>query len=164
MPAVGPYIVTVRDPDTRFRERLLPGPAALVALLIFITMLAIAYGAAFGTLLGWLVFIALSAIAGWLALVRSPITEVTDTDLRAGRATLPRRHIGAISVLEPADVREQRNVDARRFVHLRPWAAGSALLIEVVDPEDPHPAWILASRRPRDLAEALQGSSTARPE
>jgi hypothetical protein len=146
--------------DTRFRERLLPGTSALVVLLTFITMLAVAYGAAFGALLGWLVFLSLTVIAGWVSVVRSPITEVTDTDLHAGRATLPRRHIGAITVLSPADVRDQRRGDARTFVHLRSWAVGPALHLEVVDPDDPHPAWIIASRRPLDLAQALQRSST----
>lgn len=138
----------------------MPGAAAMIALIVFITMLAIAYGAAFGALLGLLLFLALAVIAGWLALVRAPITEVTDTELRAGRATLPRRHVGAITVLSPTDVREERGGDARRFIHLRPWAASPGILIEVVDPDDPHPAWILASRRPLDLARALQSSST----
>ncbi len=138
----------------------MPGTAAMIVLLVFIGMLAIAYGAAFGALLGWLLFLALAAIAGWLALARAPITEVTDKDLRAGRATLPRRHIGNITVLTPTEVRAQRGGDARRFIHLRPWAAGPAVLIEVVDPQDPHPAWILGSRRPLDLARALQSGST----
>jgi hypothetical protein len=47
-----------------------------------------------------------------------------------------------------------RDADARAFLLLRPYLKRS-VRIEVTDPEDPAPYWLVSTRRPEELAGAL---------
>jgi hypothetical protein len=46
------------------------------------------------------------------------------------------------------------DADARAFLLLRPYLKRS-LKVQVLDPADPTPYWLLSTRRPAKLAEAL---------
>lgn len=144
-------------PAVRYRERLLPRWPAIAVILGLIAMLAIAYGAAFGATLGWLLASALTLAIGALAYRGSPTIEVTDEAITAGGARLPRQWAGQVRLLDSAGMRIERgpNGDARRYVVLRPWAARGGILLDNLDPQDPHPAWLLSSRDPQALASAL---------
>lgn len=121
-----------------------------------VSVVAIAYGSAYGTAIGAVGLIA-GSLAGWLALIAwCPVIRVDDRVLRAGRARLPLRYVGDVQTLMgPAFREELRAGDARSFVVLRPWAMRSGVVVAVTDDADPHPRWLVASRRPGTLAEAL---------
>lgn len=97
-----------------------------------------------------------------LALSRSDV-EVRPDGLRAGRDVLAASAIGRVRVLDREAARTVLGPDARADAHLdiRPWVH-TAVQIEVVDPADRTPYWVVGTRRPAELAAAL-GTLRARP-
>lgn len=76
--------------------------------------------------------------------------------LQAGRAFLPAAAIGRVAAL---DVEATRHVlgpgaDARAHLAHRGWIR-TAVRVDVVDPRDPTPYWVVSTRRPADLASAI---------
>ena len=80
-------------------------------------------------------------------------------ELRAGRARIPARHLGPAVALDREDSRRAAGVDAdaRAYLLLRPYLARS-VRVEVRDPRDPTPYWLLSSREPARLVDALDGA------
>ncbi|MEY4136649.1 MAG: hypothetical protein RL205_777 [Actinomycetota bacterium] len=143
--------------DVRFRERLTPRAYVYVIVEALVAMVAVAYGAPFGTRVGAIVFIGASILAIWALLATSPTIEVSSTHLRAGPAVIELAHVVSASALDPAAFRlaRGRDADPRRFSLLRSWHSGSGAIITIDDVDDPHPAWILTTARPVELAAAL---------
>lgn len=140
-----------------FRERLTPRAFVFVIVEAFVAMVAVAYGAPFGARVGWIVFIGASILAIWALLASSPVIEVSATHLRAGSACIERSKITGALALDAAAFRlaRGRDVDARRYSLMRSWHSGTGALITLDDSDDPHPAWILTTARPAELAAAL---------
>jgi len=82
--------------------------------------------------------------------------SVQDGTLHAGRAHIPVRLLGDIEVLDEAAARRLAgpDADARAFLVLRPYLH-SAVRVEIRDPADPTPYWMVATRHPERLAETL---------
>lgn len=147
----------------RFRERLWPGPLGWGAVLAFAAVL----GAAFlpvDTLLSLVVGVLalLGGLAG--AVLTTPRVEVERGTLRAGTARIPVRLLAAPRVLDRAALRVELGpaLDARAYACLRSWI-GTAVRVEVRDPQDPTPYWIVSTRRPDDLVAALGGARVGTP-
>lgn len=140
-----------------FRERLWPRWWVWVLLAALVAMLAVAYGAALGATAGWSVAALGGAVTIGMVAVTAPRVTVDDTGLHAGGAALPHHAIGGCRAVDVREVRELRGpgADARLFTVLRPWSASGAVVVDVVDPDDPHPAWLVSSRRPGRLCSAL---------
>lgn len=143
---------------TGFRERLVPPWWILAIGVALVGMVAVAYGVALSAPAGWFILIAGSGAVSWLLWSTSPVIEVTETALVAGRAHLPRSSISAAMALTGEQVRAERGpaADARRFILLRPWRAATGVLVTLDDDDDPHPAWLLTSKHPDRLVRALQ--------
>lgn len=77
--------------------------------------------------------------------------------LRAGTAHLPLEFVGTVEELDSDAVRCQMGVDAdaRAFTLYRAYIA-TAVKVEVTDPRDPTPYWLISSRDPGTLAERLR--------
>jgi len=148
----------------RFHERLLPGIGAAIVLAGLIALLSIAFGAALGALVGWLIALGLALATGMAIYRGAPTVVVDETGLHAEGATLPWIAIGPAQALDRQQARQARGPGAvaSRFTVLRTWHAATAVLVEVRDPADPHPAWLLSTRRPEALVTAL--ASSAAPE
>ncbi|MFM7597083.1 MAG: DUF3093 family protein [Actinomycetota bacterium] len=122
-------------------------------------LLAVAYGAAYGVGVG-----AVGMVAGtllcWIGLVVwSPLVRVDDRVLRAGRARLPLKYTGEPELLNGELMRDAlRNGDARTFVLRRPWTNRGGICVAVTDDDDPHPRWLVASKRPQRLADAVRAA------
>jgi hypothetical protein len=119
-------------------------------------VLAVAYGYVLGDAWGVAVFVATVAGSAALLVLTTPRVHVDDRVLRAGRARLPVRHVGRIVPLDAQRTRELRGPKADPAAHLctRGWISTS-VLVEVDDDEDPHPYWLVSTRRGHDLARAL---------
>lgn len=76
--------------------------------------------------------------------------------LRAGRAHISTAHVGAVTALDAEAMRLQagRDADVRAFLLLRPYLK-RGVRVDLTDPSDPAPYWLLSSRRPEALAAAL---------
>lgn len=76
---------------------------------------------------------------------------------RAGRAHIPLEHVGAVTALDHAGMRRQAGVDAdaRAYLLIRPYLK-RGLRLDVVDPADPTPYWLVSCRRPDAIVSALE--------
>jgi hypothetical protein len=75
---------------------------------------------------------------------------------RAGRAQIPIDLLAMPEALDREDARKAAGVeaDARAYLLLRPYLT-RAVRVQVVDPADPTPYWLVSTRRPRTLAAVL---------
>ena len=127
----------------------------------FAAALGIAYGYAYGAGAGWLVGLATAALLLiWLGLAVPTRLEVGPNVFRAGRAALPLEFIGRVRALDAQQAFRARttSADPRAWLVLRTWASATAVMVEVIDQEDPHPYWLVSTRRPVELAAALQAA------
>jgi Protein of unknown function (DUF3093) len=85
--------------------------------------------------------------------------EVTSGALRAGRAVLPLQDTGEVTALDAAQTRALRGprADPAAFMLTRPYLK-LAVYVEVTAPEVGTPYWLIATRRPAELAAAIQAS------
>lgn len=84
---------------------------------------------------------------------------VRDGWLRAGRARIETRFIGSVEALDAQQTWRVSGpeADARAFLLLRPYLR-RAVQVRLDDPADPTPYWLLSSRHPNALADALEAA------
>lgn len=133
---------------------------AVVVLVVALTaIVGVAYGAAYGSPLGWgsgLILTALALVA--LAATSTPLC-VDDRVVRAGRARLPLSAISAAVALDGDEMRDARRFgDPRDYVVLRAWSSRRGVDITVEDARDPHPRWLVTTRHPERFAEAINAA------
>jgi len=81
---------------------------------------------------------------------------VEDGWFRAGRARIAMQHLGAVEALDAEATRRTAGVDAdaRAYLLLRPYLK-RAVKVEITDPADPAPYWLVSSRHADALVRAL---------
>lgn len=81
---------------------------------------------------------------------------VEDGWFRAGRARIEARYVGDVAALDAEQTWRVAgpDADARAFLLLRPYLK-RAVQVHIVDPDDPTPYWLVSSRHPEALADAL---------
>jgi hypothetical protein len=124
----------------------------------------------------WLAFVvAMPAVAAWSATgvlvlityggfvwLGSARIEVRDGTLHVGPAHIAVDLVGAV---EPLDAEQTRRVhgveaDARAFLFTRPYLKRS-VRVTILDPADRTPYWLVSTRHPQRLADALSASHRA---
>ena len=87
--------------------------------------------------------------------------SVDDGTLTAGRAHIALEHVGEVTALDADGLRRQAGVDAdaRAYLLLRPYLK-RGVRVDITDPADPAPYWLISSRRPEALVSALQATRT----
>jgi hypothetical protein len=82
--------------------------------------------------------------------------EVTDGHLAAGRARIPLSLLAEPRTLDAEATRARIGPlsDARAYLLLRPYVPRS-VVVDVTDPADPAPYWLLSTRHPESLAATL---------
>ncbi len=87
---------------------------------------------------------------------------VADGVLRVGRARIEAHHLGLAHPLDADQARRAAGVeaDARAYLVLRPYLK-RAVKVEITDPADPAPYWLVSTRHPDELAGAV-GALTGR--
>ena len=105
------------------------------------------------------------ATVAFLVSYGSARLEVTDRELVAGRARIGLTYLADPRPLDAAATRERMGpgADARAHLLVRPYVAES-VVVDVVDPRDPTPYWLVSSRRPTLLADALRARLGQPPE
>lgn len=144
-----------------YRERLWPSPGVwlmvpVVAAAVFVTLMPVGTSTA---------VVAASAVtAGLVAwgVLSTPVVAVQDGELLAGRAHVPVSLVGSTAVARGEDARQERGprLDARAYLLLRGWV-DPVLKVQIVDPQDPTPYWLLSTRSPDALAQALERARAA---
>jgi hypothetical protein len=85
--------------------------------------------------------------------------EVSSGELRAGAATLPLAVAGEVAPLDEAQASALRGprADPRAFMLIRPYLK-LAVYIEVPGEHQDRPYWLIGTRRPAELAAAIERS------
>ncbi|MET0713728.1 MAG: DUF3093 domain-containing protein [Mycetocola sp.] len=142
----------------RYRERLWPAPWLLIAsaLVIPASMLVLA---PISIPAGIVTAIILYGGCVALFVVGAPTIEVDERMLRAGRASVSLDLLGEPRVFtgEEATLERGPRLDARAWLLIR-GAIDPVVTVPLHDPADPTPYWLISTRRPRELAAAIEGS------
>jgi hypothetical protein len=115
-----------------------------------------------------LIFLPLSILVGvvagallWggsvgLLWISSPVVRVNNGTLSVGSAHLEERYIGSVDVFAGDEARHEKGPGAHGLTWfcLRPWI-DPIVKVSVNDPEDPTPYWLVSTRRPEALTQAL---------
>ncbi len=149
------------DSPRVFRERLWPSPWLLITLLLLVpavtlTLTPINAGVALPTAIAVYLL-----VAGSLVLM-SPAIEVSGEELTAGSARVPLSALGESQTLGDTALRRLigPEADARAYLLVRGYIH-RGVRIDIVDDQDPTPYWVLTSRRPEELAEAIRTAKQA---
>lgn len=113
----------------------------------------------FRSWIGYLVLIPLCLAALWW-LGRSRV-RVGGGRLVAGDRSVALGHVGRIDVVARRDKQQALGpeLDPSAFLLHRAWV-GPLVRVEITDREAPEPYWVLSSRRPERLVEALEAGRT----
>lgn len=140
---------------TIYRERLWPAPwlfiaTALVIPASFLVFLPISVPAGIATA----IVLYTACVVGLL--MASPTIAVTETELLAGRARLPRAVISGAEGFTADDATLQRGqkLDARAWLLIRGWVS-PVVRVDLADENDPTPYWLISTRKANELVAAL---------
>lgn len=114
--------------------------------------------------LAWVVTaLCLAGMAAFFTSFGGAEVSVVDGELRVGRAHIGARHLGGVVSLDAEQTRRTagRDADARAYLVLRPYL-DRAVRVDIDDPLDPAPYWLISTRRPDQLAAAIGSLTSAR--
>lgn len=143
-----------------YRERLTVPPGWWVLAVVCVTLLGSEVWAGLGGFIPLLTYVVLSLIVGAVLVNWSlAVIEVTDGAIRAGGATLPLDRVGEVVALDEEQSTALRGPRSDPSAHLllRPYLK-RAVYVTVADPASDVPYWLLATRKPEELAAAIQRS------
>jgi len=131
-----------------------PGLAALFAAEIFLGAPGLA------TALPYVLLIPAVVVGLWW--FGRVVVAVTDDELHVDDARLPLRFVAAVRPLTQMETRDLLgpNAEPYAFVVQRPWVRG-AVRVDLNDPADPTPYWVVSSRRPTELAGVIKAAIRA---
>ncbi len=142
-----------------YDERLSPPLALWVAIWVGSAALGVSFFAALGPVAGLVTLLVPGLLLSTVLIRSAAQVRVEDGDLVAGPARIPVSLLGPVEVLDPARAREVRGPasDPAAFHLIRGWVP-AGVRADVRDPADPTPYWFVASRRPAELAAAVEAA------
>lgn len=126
---------------------------AVSALLPAVTLVSEPFDFRVGIVLGSALVLAIWAALFFLA----PVIRVGKTTLSVGRASIPRQMVGKIDEITKDQIFQERGprLDPAAYKVFQ-GTVKTAIKIEVKDPNDPTPYWIISTRKPSQLATVLR--------
>ena len=146
------------DASPSYRERLVPSWWMYVALLLVVPALLLVFlpiDRTLGAIAAGVLYLG-AVLALWLG---APRVEVAGGTLRAGRATIDASLLGEPEALAGPEARLAmgRGWEASAHHITVPWTRG-LVRVPVLDEADPTTAWVMSSRRPAALANAIRAA------
>jgi hypothetical protein len=142
-----------------FREVLRP-PFWLMAFIYFLAIsLGIAVWAALNTMAAVIVMTPLTLATIAIYFSASLVIAVDENELRVGKAHIDKKFCGEVTVLTPTEMSLQRTreADPAAYLAIRFWTA-HGVKIEITDPRDTTPYWLITTKRGEKLAAVLRNS------
>lgn len=141
--------------DVTYRERVLPP----LPIFVLICLLAGSFGlilVPLSAVVAGLVAASLAVLAGLWQFLTSPVLEVEDGWFRAGTARIEGHFLGSVAVLDREGMRAAMGTgaDVRAYTVYRDHTSGG-VRVALEDPRDPAPYWLVSSRHPALLSDAL---------
>lgn len=139
-----------------YRERLVPGPGIFIAVLLVVPAVALVM-TPIDRALAWPLAVTIYVIIALTMLLLSPKITVENGTLTAGHASIPASQLGAAEALGADGLRAAigPGLDARSYLLVRGWIH-RGVRIENIDANDPAPYWIMTTRHPERLINAIQ--------
>ena len=99
------------------------------------------------------------AVLGLLAALSRGRIRVADGVLHVPGARIPLDRLGGVQALDREGTRRVRGPLADPLAHVvsRPWLS-TAVRVQIEDPEDDTPYWLIGTRRPEALAQVLRSA------
>ena len=146
------------DPPAVYEERLVAPPWVWLAVLVVAGVsAATVHGGASGvrSVLPYAVLLPL-AVAGLVSVSRGRI-RVAGGVLHVPGARIPLDQLGGVTPLDREGTRRVRGplAEPRALIVTRAWLP-SSVRVQVEDPEDDTPYWLVGTRRPQELATVLR--------
>jgi len=145
-------------PDVRFDEARTAPLLWWAAGLGLSVLIAAAVHSGFGGARAVVPYVVVPALVlGGLAMASRGRVRVVGDVLHVPGARIPLEFVGGSTPLDRTSVRQVMGplAEPRAFVSTRPWLPG-AVRLQVEDPEDDTPYWLIGSRDPARLAQVLQ--------
>lgn len=150
------------QPGSYHREKLWPAwwlwlAGALIGASISTAFFPV--GIAYGLLA---LVVGMTLVVGALVMT-TPTIEISEDQVRVGRARISHRDLGRAVAHRGAAAREQLGpgFDARSYQCIRGWI-DPVVTVEVTDPRDPTPYWLFSTRRPEAVLAALGSQEPVR--
>ena len=107
--------------------------------------------------LGLTLGLMLTALSFVVRFAKSKRIIVTDTVLQVGKASIPRIYLGEAIVIEKTEqfAHKGPELDSRAFLALK--GLPGLVKVYVNDEKDPTPYWLISTRNPEELSDALNG-------
>jgi Protein of unknown function (DUF3093) len=145
-----------------YREWVGPPPTWWVLSVLYSLSWLLATGFYLGPLAGVLALGVAQAVVTTLLLAMSTRLRLVGSELHVGRAVLDLGYVSAVEGLD-AEATARRtgpDADARAHLVLQPHTK-TAVELTLDDPVDPVPYWVISTRRPARLADAVDAVRTA---
>ncbi len=142
----------------RFRE-VIRAPFWLITFIYFLFLsLVVAVWAAIGNQPAFITWVVCTVLIVLIALKTTLELEVDENEFRAGAAHIELKYLGQATALDSKAMGRLRTRDADPASHLnfRFWQS-TGVKVEINDPRDQTPYWLITSKRNKELAEILNG-------
>jgi hypothetical protein len=145
------------DATVLFSEKLWPG-AWIWVVALGIASAGILVFAPISMVAGFTAAAVLFAIEAVLLVLSTPSVSVTTRTVQVGRASIERSLIGGAAAHRGKDATAERGtrLNGLAYMCIRGWI-DPVVRIEITDPSDPTPYWLTSTRRPEELAAAING-------
>jgi len=142
----------------RFRE-VIRAPFWLLAFIYFLFLsLVVAVWAALGNKPALITWVTCTVLIVLIALKSALVIEVNESQMRAGPAHIELKYLGTATHLDSKEMGRLRTRDAdpASYLIFRFWRS-TGVKVEINDPRDQTPYWLITSKRNKELAEILNG-------
>jgi hypothetical protein len=129
----------------------------VLAFIYFLLLsLVVALWAAFDNTIALTSFIAATIIIIYLAFGMRSIISFDGKELRIDRAHIESKYLGKVTILNSDSMRllRTRDADPAAYLAIKFWVP-VGIKIEVNDPRDPTPYWLITSKRGEEIAALL---------
>ena len=142
-----------------FKEVLRPPIWVLTFIYFLLLSLVIAIWAAFDGTTTVYAFVVATVAITYLAFAMRSNIYINGKELRIDRAHIEVKYLGKVTVLDGHAMRllRTRDADPAAFLAIKFWAS-TGVKIEVNDPRDPTPYWLITSKRGGEIAALLINS------
>jgi len=149
------------EPQLEYRERLRTPLWWYPVGLLVAVILAAEFQLSGNALIQWLPFVALPAltiVVVW-SLGRARLAISAD-ELSIRGAHVPLHFVSGVVALDARTLRRLigREGDPRAYVSIRPWI-GPGVQLQLDDPDDPTPYWVISTRHPDQVVALLRADS-----
>ena len=134
-------------------------PFWLLAFIYFLLIsLVVAVWAAIGNQPAFMTWVVSTVLIVLIALKSTLKLEVDENELRAGSAHIELKYLGQATALDSKEMGRLRTRDAdpASFLIFRFWRS-TGVKVEINDPRDQTPYWLITSKRNKELAAILNG-------